>query len=237
MTARALAEARRKLRAGADRKHARILQGFFKTGPGEYGEKDRFMGLRVPQVRQVARECPDLSVKDAVTLLGSAIHEERLLALLVLVRSYQKDESARADIYRTYLSHTRRINNWDLVDVSAEHIVGAHLLARSRRPLYRLARSRLLWDRRIAVMATFHFIKNGDFIETLLLAERLLGDDEDLIHKASGWMLREVGKRDIAALRGFLGEHAAVMPRTMLRYAIEKLSKAERQRWLKKGAG
>jgi 3-methyladenine DNA glycosylase AlkD len=123
------------------------------------------------------------------------------------------------------------------VDVSAEHIVGAHLLKRSRRPLYRLVRSRLLWDRRIAIMATFHFIRKEDFGDTRLLAEKLLGDEEDLIHKAAGWMLREVGKRDVAALRDFLGEHAAVMPRTMLRYSIEKLPQAERKRWLLAGKG
>ena len=237
MTARVLAEARRKLRAGADKTHAEVLQHFFKTGPGEYGEGDRFLGLRVPQIRRIARECSGLSLKDTVTLLGSAVHEERFLALIALVRRYRNDEGARQEVYRTYLAYTDRINNWDLVDVSAEHIVGAHLLKRSRRPLYRLARSRLLWDRRIAVMATFHFIRNSDFGETLLLAEKLLRDEEDLMHKVVGWMLREVGTRDVATLRGFLQKHAVVMLRTMLRYSIEKLPEAERQRWLRKGKG
>lgn len=230
-----LAAARKRLRSLADKEHAAVLQRFFKTGPGEYGEGDRFLGLRVPQVRGVAKEFPDLGVADAGKLLASALHEERFLALLVLISVYREEAAARTGIYRTYLASTERINNWDLVDVSAEHIVGAHLMNRSRRPLYRLARSPLLWDRRIAVMATFHFIRKNDFDETLLLAERLLADEEDLIQKATGWMLREAGKRDAAVLKGFLEKHAAVMPRTMLRYSIEKLSQAERKRWLRKG--
>lgn len=227
-----LAAVRRRLRSDADGEHAAILQRFFKTGPGEYGEGDRFFGLRVPQVRKIAGEFPGLGIEDAARLLQSPVHEERFLALLVLVRTYRKIESARLEAYRTYLANTARINNWDLVDVSAEHIVGAHLRERSRRPLQGLSRSKLLWDRRIAVMATFHFIRNGEFGETVALAEKLLGDREDLIHKATGWMLREIGKRDVTVLRDFLAQHAAVMPRTMLRYSIEKLGKAERRRWL-----
>jgi 3-methyladenine DNA glycosylase AlkD len=218
----------------ADEDKASVLQRFFKTGPGEYGEGDVFLGIRVPQLRKLAKTHQALALPEITTLLRSPIHEERLLALLILVRAYSRgDMSRQEEIYRLYLEHTAFINNWDLVDASAEHMVGAHLKDRSKEPLYRLARSPLLWERRIAIMATFHYIKGGDHAETLRLAAMLLRDGEDLIHKAVGWMLREVGKRDVSVEEAFLKEHYRTMPRTMLRYAIERFPEERRQRYLK----
>lgn len=226
------ADAVRRLRDFADPRHAVNLLRFFKTGPGQYGEGDQFLGLRVPQIRQVVREFRELELAEAIELLRSKWHEARLLALLIMVERYKRgDERQRREIYRQYLRHTARINNWDLVDASAPHLVGAHLLERSRAPLTKLARSRSLWERRIAMIATQHFIRNGEVDETLRIAALLVNDGHDLIHKAVGWMLRESGDRDLVALRSFLGEHAATMPRTMLRYAIEHLPSAERLRW------
>jgi 3-methyladenine DNA glycosylase AlkD len=212
---------------------AQFLQGFFKTGPGQYGAGDRFRGIRVPELRKLARAHQDISLTDAERLLHSAYHEDRLLALLILVGQFAEgDEATRADIYARYLSHTRWINNWDLVDASAPYIVRAYLSDRSPAPLYQLARSRSLWERRIAVLATFHFIRRGRFDETLAIAEMLLPDREDLIHKAVGWMLREVGKRDLSREEAFLRAHCRQMPRTMLRYAIEKFPQDKRRRYL-----
>jgi len=216
-----LEQLRRRLRALADSIRAEHSLRFFKTGPGQYGEGDRFLGLVVPDMRRLVREFRALPLVDADALLASPWHEERLVALMILVEQYRR--SPDAAIYRLYLGRTDRINNWDLVDVSAPHIVGAHLASRSRKPLYRLAKSKSLWDRRIAIIATQHFIRLGDFDDTLAIARLLLNDTHDLIHKACGWMLREIGKRDERALREFLDEHAAAMPRTMLRYAIERL--------------
>lgn len=224
---------RTRLREAAREAHRIAAMRFFKTGPGEYGEGDRFLGVRVPAVRRIAREARGMPRKEVMTLLRSDLHEERLLALLILVDQYRRGgEDDRAGIYRLYLDHTECINNWDLVDTSAEHVVGAHLFARSRGPLVRLARSKSLWERRIAIMSTFHFIKRNDYDDTLALAEILLRDPEDLIHKAVGWMLREVGNRDRAAEEFFLRRHAPAMPRTMLRYAIEKFPEPLRQRYL-----
>jgi len=229
-----LETARAALREQADADHARTLQRFFKTGPGEYGEGDCFIGVRVPAIRRLVRRFRGLSPADARTLLRTVIHEERLLALLVLVEQYRRGDAAeRGRIYRLYLTNTRHINNWDLVDSSAEHIVGAYLWERSREPLHRLAGSTSLWERRIAIMATFHFIKQGEFAETLVLADKLLADPEDLIHKAVGWMLREVGKRDQALAEGFLRQRYRQMPRTLLRYAIERFPEALRQQYLR----
>jgi 3-methyladenine DNA glycosylase AlkD len=208
-------------------------QRFFKTGPGEYGAGDRFLGIRVPALRQAARASRDLAERDVLVLLRSRFHEERLLALLVLVEEFRRADVARqAEIYRLYVVNLDYVNNWDLVDSSAGQIVGAHLAGRSRRPLYRLARSPDLWRRRVAIMATFHFIRNGDFADTLAIADRLLGDREDLIHKAVGWMLREVGNRDRATAERFLRTRHAKMPRTMLRYAIERFPAAQRRAYL-----
>jgi 3-methyladenine DNA glycosylase AlkD len=225
-----------RLKELADAKQAVVVAGFFKTGPGQYGEGDKFLGLRVPQVRAVAREFRDLPLKDVEKLLASELHEVRLCALLVLVDQYRRVEAQRDAIYELYLRNMSRINNWDLVDSSAPQIVGAHLSSRSRAPLKKLARSKSLWERRIAMIATQHFIRNGEVDDALAIAAILIDDTHDLIHKAVGWMLREVGDRDPAALKTFLSEHAATMPRTALRYAIEHFSAAERKRWMAYGS-
>lgn len=218
----------------ADERDALHLQRFFKTGPGQYGEGDRFRGIRVPALRQLVRTHANASLANVLSLLRSLYHEDRLLALLILVRQYERgDPGAQKSIYDLYLDNTRYINNWDLVDLSAGAIVGGHLSQRSRAPLRKLTQSKSLWERRIAVLATFHFIKHGEFDETLSLAEMLLEDREDLIHKAVGWMLREVGNRDGAAERAFLARHYRAMPRTMLRYAIEKFPEDERVSYLR----
>ncbi|NCC60890.1 MAG: DNA alkylation repair protein [Verrucomicrobiae bacterium] len=225
---------RASLQEFADESDAITLQRFFKTGPGEYGEGDRFLGVRVPAIRRVARKYQNVSTTDVQTLIQSDIHEERLLALIILTQKYQKvTPDEQAEIYRIYLNHTRYINNWDLVDASAEHIVGAYLENKSRKPLYDLSHSESIWERRIAIMSTFHFIKNDEFDETLKIADMLISDTEDLIHKAVGWMLREVGKRDRSTEETFLRKHYRNMPRTMLRYAIEKFPEDIRQQYLK----
>ena len=206
---------------------------FFRTGPGEYGEGDEFLGLKVPQIRKLAREFRALPLKEVEGLLKSKWHEARLLALVILVDQFERaDERMRDAIFRLYLRSTKFINNWDLVDASAPHIVGAHIKDRSL--LTKLARSKSLWERRIAIVATQHFIRNHDLKDTFRLAKNLLDDKHDLIHKATGWMLREAGKRDRDALVAFLEEHATRMPRTMLRYAIEKFPPALRRRLMAK---
>ncbi|MFO0893112.1 MAG: DNA alkylation repair protein [Isosphaeraceae bacterium] len=226
-------EIRERLRAMGSPEAAATAAGFFKTGPGQYGEGDRFLGVRVPALRTLARECRTLPLDQATELLRSEFHEERLLALLILVAQAEKGgPAAKERIYRLYLDQTRLINNWDLVDTSAPAIVGGYLADRSRKPLDRLARSRSLWERRIAIIATLHFIRRGEFADTLRIAETLLDDREDLIHKAVGWMLREAGKRDQAVLEGFLDQHASRMPRTMLRYAIERFPAEVRKAYL-----
>lgn len=213
---------------------ARGLQRFFKTGPGQYGEGDTFLGIKVPVLRKLAGEFRDVALADAGALLRSQHHEARLLALLFLVRAFGKGSAIeRQEVFDLYLAATRHINNWDLVDASAPYIVGAHLADRERAPLQLLAQSGSLWERRIAIVATFHFIRRREFGDTLVIAERLLADREDLIHKATGWMLREVGKREPAALEGFLQRHYRAMPRTMLRYAIERFPEDRRQAYLR----
>ena len=230
----AAAEVRKELARRSNPEVAAFLQRFFKTGPGQYGEGDLFRGIRVPVLRQLSRTFSSLSLADTLELLQSKWHEDRLLALLLLVRRFGTgDEDDRAEIYRHYLANTDRINNWDLVDSSAPQIVGAFLWNKSRQPLRQLARSSSLWERRVAIMATFHFIRQGDSDETLRVARMLLRDNHDLAHKAVGWMLREVAQRNQAAARRFLDEHAACMPRVMLRYAIEKFPEPERQRYLR----
>lgn len=207
---------------------------FFKTGPGEYGAGDRFLGIRVPILRRLAREHGATSVTTAFALLRSPWHEERLLGLLLLVAAFERaDERGRERIYRRYVRAIRTgVNNWDLVDTSAPGIVGRFLERRGREPLYALARSTNLWERRVAVLATFWFIRRGDFADALAIAEVLLDDAHDLIHKAVGWMLREIGNRDARAAARFLDGHCGRMPRTMLRYAIEKLPPATRRAYL-----
>lgn len=227
-------ELRKKLWTLGNRQKANVLRKFFKTGPGEYGEGDVFLGVTVPQLRKLAREHQGMETAEVTHLLASSVHEERMFALLLFVYAYAKGDAAKKkEIYTAYLKHTKFVNNWDLVDTSAEHIVGAYLENRSKRPLYRLAKSGSLWERRIAVMATFHLIKQNEFSETLTLAKTLLTDEEDLIHKAVGWMLREVGKRNPEKEEAFLKEHYHKMPRTMLRYAIEKFPERKRMRYLR----
>lgn len=226
-------EAHAAMMALANPEKAALLQRFFKTGRGEYAEGDRFLGIMVPAVRRVAREMRQLGLEEVERLLGSPYNEERLLALLLMVRRYERaTPEEQTAIYRCYLRNRRRVNNWNLVDLSAPNIVGKHLLHRSRAPLYRLGRSRSVWDRRIAVLATFWFIRERDFRDSLELARRLLTDKHDLMHKACGWMLREIGKRDQAVLERFLREHCRTMPRTMLRYAIERFPHAQRRAYL-----
>lgn len=223
----------KRLKTLGDPERAKFVQGFFKTKPGQYGAGDKFLGLSVPQVRAVARDLRGLPLTEIDALLHSPWHEVRLLAVVLLANRYPKSDAKTQDaIYRLYLSRTDRINNWDLVDVSAPQIVGAHLMERSRAPLRKLAKSKSLWERRIAVVATHHFIRHDDFAETIALAEQLLDDGQDLMHKAVGWMLREVGKRDERVLTAFLDRHAADMPRTALRYAVERLTPARRQTYM-----
>lgn len=227
------AKVRKSLQDLGSSEKASFLKGFFKTGPGEYGAGDRFIGVSVPDVRKVVKDFRELAPVAVLPLLRSPIHEERLFALLRLVAAYEKGTTdTKAEIFCLYLDNIAYINNWDLVDCSAPRIVGDFLLERDRAPLCSLAESDSLWERRIAVMATFQFIRKGQFADTLEIARLLLGDREDLIHKAVGWMLREVGKRDLPSEEGFLRKHCREMPRTMLRYAIEHLPQEKRRAFL-----
>ena len=221
------------LRDLANPRIAEHSQRFFQTGKGEYGEGDQFLGIRVPVLREQAKIYEDVALKEVQSLLKSAFHEERLCALLLLVRKFSKgSEGERASIYQIYLNNTQYINNWDLVDSSAYHIVGAYLSDKDRQTLDKLSESDNLWERRIAIVSTFYSIRKHQFEETLNLSKRLLADEEDLIHKAVGWMLREIGKRDLAVEKAFLKVHYKAMPRTMLRYAIEKFPQPERKQYL-----
>jgi len=236
------ANLRKELKAKANPKKAKILQRFFKTEKGEYGEGDVFLGLSVPETRRIAQKYKDLKFKEIEELLKSKTHEERLLALLILVNQFQgvmlkHNTSVRHKIFNFYLKNTKYINNWDLVDGSAPKIVGEYLLGfasinGSKQILYKLAKSKNLWERRIAIIATFAFIKNNQFAETLKISEMLLNDKHDLIHKAVGWMLREVGKQSQPTLEKFLKKHTSKMPRVMLRYAIERLTSGKRRGYL-----
>lgn len=229
-----LRELEKELRAKANPKKAKILQGFFKTGKGEYGEGDIFIGLVVPETRKIAKKYSTLSLVEVKKLLNSEIHEERLAALFILIEQFGKaEEKERQKIFKFYLGQTKNINNWDLVDLSADKIVGSHLYKKSKKVLHQLARSKNLWERRIAVLATFHFIKQGQAAETLKIAEILLNDKHDLIQKAVGWMLREVGKRcGEKTEEDFLKKHCRQMPRTMLRYALERFPENKRKKYL-----
>lgn len=206
---------------------------YFRTGRGEYGEGDRFLGIRMPVLRQLAKAGITLPLDELRLLLHSPWHEARLLAVLIMTLQYHRGSEGQCRaLYRLYLASTAHINNWDIVDASAHLIVGPWLEQRSRQPLVKLAYSSSLWERRIAMMSTLHYIRHGDFDTTLDLAERLLADREDLIHKVTGWMLREVGNRDRGVEEAFLRRHYRVMPRTMLRYAIEKFPETLRLRYL-----
>ncbi len=226
-----------KLKSESSSEKAEVLSRFFKTGKGAYGEGDRFLGVTMPEVRRVAREFRELAFSEIEKLLSSPYHEVRMTGLLILVDRFERaDETGRKEIYEYLLDHRGAMNNWDLIDAIVPKIVGAYLVTqrKKRKNLYTLAQSDDLWERRIAMLATFSFIREDDFDDTLAIAELLLDDPHDLIHKATGWMLREVGKRDLATLRGFLDAHAFRMPRTMLRYAIEKLPEAERKGYMSK---
>src|SRR5688572_14581146 len=224
---------RRDLRAEADADDAVHLQRFFKTGSGQYGEGDRFLGIRVPGLRRLARVHRELPLPDTHKMLASKWHEERLLAIVLLVERYGRaDPSGKQAVFDAYLANTRHVNNWDLVDASAPYIVGAHLDPDDMRLLDRLASSANVWERRIAMLATLHGIRQRRFAPALRMAERLVGDEHDLIHKAVGWMLREIGNRDRAAEEAFLRKHCRTLPRTMLRYAIEKFPEPLRRRYL-----
>lgn len=231
-----LRQLQRDLRRLADPAKAAILMRFFKTGKGQYGEGDKFLGVVVPAQRQVAKKYSQLSLVETEKLLHSKIHEERLTALIILSNQFKRgDNRSQGRIFKLYLRNTHYINNWDLVDLSAPNIVGAWLYQRDRRVLYRLAGSKSLWERRIAVLAAFHFIRQGDCADAVKIIEILLPDEHDLIHKAAGWMLREIGKHcGENKLKSFLNKYSAQMPRTMLRYAIERLPAGERKKYLSK---
>lgn len=230
--ARRYTETLRSLRAYSDEEKKEILPRFFKTGKGQYGEGDRFMGVTVPNTRKVAKSAAGLSSDVVEMLLESPWHESRLCALLILIEKYRKDPET---IVTFYLNHTRWVNNWDLVDLSAPYILGDYLVKREDRSiLYELAQSQLMWEQRIAVVSTLMLIRNGQFEDTMRLAQKLLSARHDLMQKAVGWMLREVGKRDKGLLQSFLEKHKSQMPRTMLRYAIEKFSPEERAYYMKR---
>lgn len=213
---------------------AKLLSRYFKTGKGEYGEGDIFLGLTVPDIRKIARKYKHVSLEEAERLLKSKIHEERLCALLILIEKFNKgDEKARQSIYESYLKNTAYVNNWDLVDLSCRFIIGEFIINKKRDILYNLAHSDNLWERRISIISTFAFIRRNEFRDSLKLAEILLHDKQDLIHKAVGWVLREVGKKNQKVEEDFLIKHYKTMPRTALRYAIERFPKERREAYLK----
>ncbi len=231
-----LSNLKKELREKADLKRAEGSQRYFKTGLGQYGEGDIFIGVNSAGVRSTAKKYTELNLADTQKLLNSKIHEERQVALLILIQKFIKGiEEERKKVFNLYLKNTRNINNWDLVDLSAPKIVGEHLKDKDRKILYKLAKSKDLWEKRISIISTFSFIREDDFVDTLKISEILLNDDHDLIHKAVGWMLREVGKRSIKEEEKFLKKHYKKMPRTMLRYAIEKFPEEKRQAYLKGG--
>jgi 3-methyladenine DNA glycosylase AlkD len=227
-------DASQKIRALANPGKAKILSGFFKTGPGQYGEGDKFLGVMVPQTRNIAQQFLELPLPELQKLIHSPWHEERLLGLIILVlRSKRcKVERERKTYFDFYIRQMRWINNWDLVDLTAVDVIGGYLWDKPTDILLKWVKSKRLWDRRVAVLATFYFIRKGRFDESLRLSEMLLKDEEDLMHKAVGWMLREMGKRDEKKLLAFLESHAAHMPRTMLRYSLEKLSEPQKRRYM-----
>ena len=224
---------KKELRIYADKNKVSNYRRFFKTGYGEYGEGDKFLGVTVPKTHVVAKKFLTATFDDIKKLLESPYHEERLAALFILVEQFKKaDEKDRKKIFTFYLKNRNGINNWDLVDSSAYKIVGVYLASKPKDILYKYARSKKVWDRRIAIISTYYFIKENSFDDTIAIAEILLNDKHDLIHKAVGWMLREVGKRDVKILENFLKKHSKNMPRTMLRYSIEKLTEPKRKKYL-----
>jgi 3-methyladenine DNA glycosylase AlkD len=231
--------AQKELRRFASDQNKKTNEWFFKTQPGQYGFGDQFIGVKIPENRKVARKFFDLGLSDLEILLRSPIHEDRILALLILRPRFERarkagDSKLQGDIFRFYLRLKSRVNNWDLVDLSAPFILGPYLFDHpdERKDVFQLSDSPSLWDRRIVLLGTFYFIRQKRYGETLRLARKYLKDTEDLIHKSTGWMLREVGKRDLPTLRDFLDRYGNKMPRTMLRYAIEKMGKRERLQYL-----
>ncbi len=226
---------KQELKKRANPKKAKLLSGFFKTGKGEYGEGDIFLGVIVPETREVAKMFLDLELSEIEKSLFSKIHEERLASLLILVEKYKNgDLPTKKEIFNFYLKNTKYINNWDLVDLTSHKIVGEWLVDKSREILYRLAQSENLWERRISIISCFAFIRNNDFKDAFEISKILLKDKHDLIHKAVGWILREIGKRNLKAEEKFLqeGRRYKNMPRTMLRYAIEKFDEEKRKKYL-----
>lgn len=218
-----------KLQALSNAEKREIFPKFFKAGKGEYGEGDRFLGVTVPNIRAIAKLHKDISIEEIRELIQSEWHEVRLCALIIMVeKSKKKDEALRKELFNLYLSQTKRINNWDLVDLSCRFIIGEYLLDKSRDILYHLAQSPLLWDNRIAIVSTYAFIRKGQLEDTYALSDLMMQHPHDLMHKAIGWMLREAGKRNPERLYDYVMSHRADMPRTMLRYAIEKFSPKER---------
>ena len=208
---------------------------YFKTAKGEYGEGDQFLGVKMPAIRRLTKTGSDLSLENLRVLVRSALHEERMLGLLCMVRKFQRvrgDATLQKQIYTLYMAERNHINNWDLIDLSAPHIVGGWLFERPRAVLLKLAKSKSVWDRRISLLSCFYFIKEDDFSTAFEIAGLVLNDPHDLIHKAAGWMLREIGNRSMEAEVVFLEKHAGVMPRTMLRYAVEKFPEKERRRFM-----
>jgi len=228
-------KAREEIRALADKEIAQHSLRFFKTGKGEYGYGDIFLGVRAPKIRLIAKKHIDISIADMKTLIQSKYHEERLLGLIILVNKYSKnrDKKTRNQLYKIYVSSFKYINNWDLVDVTCPHVIGKHLMDKDRSILYTWAKTEDLWTKRIAIVSTHCFIRKNELQDTFKIAEILLHDTHDLIHKAVGWMLRESGKRDIEKEEDFLKKHYRTMPRTMLRYAIERFPEPKRQKYLK----
>jgi 3-methyladenine DNA glycosylase AlkD len=230
----ALSGLKKELKAEANPEKAKILQKFFKTGPDQYGAGDVFLGVTASKIRKITKKYHNLGLADVIKLLHSKIHEERVASLRIMIDRFQKGKE-KGKIYRTYLKNAKWVNNWDLVDMSADKIAGDYLFDKSKSILYKLAKSKNLWERRIAVMATFNFIKKNEFEETFKIVEILLNDDHDLIHKAIGWMLREIGKRNLKAEENFLKKHCKKMARTALRYAIEKFPEKKRKQYLLSG--
>jgi len=225
----------RELKNSADPEKEKVFRRFFKTGKGEYGEGDEFLGITVLKLRSISKKYQDIDLKDLQKFLDSKIHEHRLSALMILRFKYDKaDENSKENIVKFYLKNTKQINNWDLVDLSCSYILGNWLLDKNRKILYQLAQSTNLWEKRIAIISTFEFIRNHQYIDTLNVSKILLNDDHDLIHKAVGWMLRELGKRDKKTEIDFLNIYYKAMPRTMLRYAIEKFNNKEKRFYLGK---
>ncbi|MFA5357551.1 MAG: DNA alkylation repair protein [archaeon] len=230
-------ETKKELQKLSNPAQAKTLQRFFKTGKGEYGEGDIFLGIKVPKQREVAKKFLEMPLEETRKLLDSEVHEHRMVGLFILVANYERakkknDENEMKRIFEFYLKHAKRINNWDLVDLSAPNISGNYLLGKNKKTLYSLAKSKNLWKKRISILSTYAFIKQNQFSDTLQISEILLMDKHDLIHKAVGWMLREVGKKNLAAEEKFLKKHYKKMPRTMLRYAIEKFPEKKRLTYL-----